>query len=153
MKKITAQEVLDKMTQACNLHDDFIGEVNKKYDLPEDGTAKEAKYDAPVIDLLLELADDLDEMFDAILEWIDINEDNFDEDANIWAKSTLKVLSEIKDIEEELQEKEEYANAPADEHAWRDFLEELYVNQHECMKAIHLGIRTLVMFNVISGGK
>lgn len=59
MKKITAQEVLDKMTQACNLHDDFIGEVNKKYDLPEDGTAKEAKYDAPMINLLSELSDDL----------------------------------------------------------------------------------------------
>lgn len=153
MKKITAQEVLDKMTQACNLHDNFIVEVNKKYDLPEDGTGKEAKYDAPMIDLLLELSGDLEVMFASIFEWIVVNEDNFDEDANIWAKSTLKALSEIKDIEEELEEKEEYANVPADEHPCREFLEELYVNQHECMEAIHLGIRTLVMFNVISGGK
>lgn len=153
MKKITAQEVLDKMTQACNLHDDFIGEVNKKYDLPEDGTAKEAKYDAPMIDLLLELSGDLDVMFGSILVWIDVNEDNFDEGANIWAKSTLKALSEIKDVEEELEEKEEYANAPADEHACREFLEELYVNKHECMEAIHLGIKTVVMFSVILGGK
>lgn len=147
MKKITAQEALDKMTQACNLHDDFVGEVNKKYSLPEDGTAKEAKYDAPMIDLLLELSDDLDEMFDAILEWIDINEDDFDEVANIWAKSTLKVLSEMEDV------KEEYAILPDDEHACREFLEELYVNQHECMEAIHLCIKTVVMFNEILGGK
>lgn len=153
MKKITAKEVLDKMTQACNVHDDFIGEVNKKYNLPQDGTAKEDKYDAPMIDLLLELSDDLDEMFDSILEWIDVNEGNFDNDANIWANSTLKVLAEMKDIEEELQEKEEYENVPWDDHATREFLEELYVNQHECMEAIHLGIKTVVMFNVILGGE
>lgn len=153
MKKITAKEALDKMTQACNVHDDFIGEVNKKYDLPQDGTAKEDKYDAPMIDLLLELSDDLDEMFDSILEWIDVNEGNFDDDANIWANSTLKVLDEMKDIEKELQEKEEYENVPWDDRATREFLEELYVNQHECMEAIHLGIKTVVMFNVILGGE
>lgn len=37
---ITIENILDNLTKQAKAHDEFIGLLLKKYNLPEDGTAK-----------------------------------------------------------------------------------------------------------------
>lgn len=47
---ITIETILDTITEQAKAHDDFIGLLVQKYNLPSDGTAKTDEYDEPMTD-------------------------------------------------------------------------------------------------------
>lgn len=125
---ITIENILDNLTKQAKAHDEFIGSLLKKYNLPEDGTAKEDKYDEPMVEMLLELSDDIELRFNHIMA--NYRGENLDEHAKIWLKGTKEMLEALNETLEEIDNKEEYENVPFDTHANREAMEEVYVNEH-----------------------
>ena len=142
---ITITNILDTLTEQANAHDDFIGLLMEKYDLPP-REAKGEKYDAPVIEILLKLSDDIEARFDHIEALYDEQYSDLNEDAKDWLKVCENMKEHLREEIKNVENKEEYANIPFDRHANREFLEELYVNEHEAFVAMHQGAEIIAMF-------
>lgn len=146
---ITIENILDDITEQAKLHDEFIGFLLKKYNLPEDGTAKTSEYDEPMTDVLVELSDDIELRFNHIMA--KYRGEDLDENAKIWLEGVEKMLEALEEALEEIDNKEEYENVPFDTHANRDAIEETYVNEHEVFKAMHKGAKTIWTLSMLDG--
>lgn len=146
---ITIENILDAITEQAKAHDEFIGLLLKKYNLPEDGTAKTSEYDEPMTDVLVKLSDDIELRFNHIMA--KYRGENLDEHAKIWLESVEKMLEALEEVLEEIDNKEEYENVPFDTHANRDAMEETYVNEHEAFEAMHKGAKTIWMLSMLDG--
>lgn len=146
---ITIENILDDLTEQAKAHDEFIGLLLKKYNLPEDGTAKTSEYDEPMTDVLVELSDDIELRFNHIMA--KYRGENLDEPAKIWLESVEKMLEELYKAIEEIDNKEEYENAPFDTHANRYAMEETYVNEHEAFEAMRKSAKMIAMFAMLDG--
>lgn len=146
---ITIETILDNLTEQAKAHDEFIGLLLKKYNLPEDGTAKTREYDEPMTDALVELSDDIELRFNHIMA--KYRGENLDEHAKIWLESVEKMLEALEETLEEIDNKEEYENVPFDTHANRDAMEETYANEHEAFEAMHKGAKMIAMFAMLDG--
>lgn len=146
---ITIENILDAITEQAKAHDEFIGSLLKKYNLPEDGTAKTSEYDEPMVDALVELSDDIELRFNHIMA--KYRGENLDEHAKIWLESVEKMLEALEEVLEEIDNKEENENVPFDIHANRDAMEETYVNEHEAFEAMHKGAKTIWTLSMLDG--
>ena len=146
---ITIENILDDITQQAKAHDEFIGLLFKKYNLPEDGTAKTSEYDKPMTDVLVKLSDDIELRFNHIMA--KYRGANLDEHAKIWLESVEKMLEALEETLEEIDNKEEYENVPFDTHANRDALEETYVNEHEAFVHCFKCAKMIAMFAMLDG--
>lgn len=146
---ITIENILDDITQQAKLHDEFIGFLLKKHNLPEDGTAKTSEYDKPMTEVLVELSDDIELRFYHIMA--KYRGENLDEHAKIWLESVEKMLEAMYEALEEIDNKEEYENVPFDTHANRNAMEETYANEHEAFEAMHRGAKMIAMFAMLDG--
>lgn len=146
---ITIETILDTITEQAKAHDEFIGSLIKKYDLPDDGSAKTDEYDEPMTDMLVDLSDDIEERFNYILDLYGGQE--LDEHGQIWLEGTKEMLEALEEALEEIDNKEEYENVPFDTHANREAMEETYMNEHEAFEAMHKGAKTVWMLSMIEG--
>lgn len=146
---ITIENILDDITVQAKAHDEFIGLLLKKYNLPEDGSAKTSEYDEPMTDVLVELSDDIELRFNHIMA--KYRGKNLDENAKIWLEGVEKILEALEEVLGEIDNKEEYENVPFDTHANRDAMEETYVNEHEAFEAMHKGAKTIYMLAMLDG--
>lgn len=144
---ITITNILDTLTTQANAHDEFIGELMEKYNLPPH-EAKSAEYDEPMTDMLLELSNDIEERFDYIEALYNEQYSDLDENAKDWLKACENMKEHLREEIENIENKEEYANIPFDDHANREFLEELYVNEHEAFVAMHQGAKMIAMLTM-----
>lgn len=87
---ITIKNILDDITQQVKVHDEFIGLLFKKYNLPEDGTAKTSEYDELMIDVLVEVSDDIELRFNHIMA--KYRGEDLDENAKIWLEGVEEKL-------------------------------------------------------------
>lgn len=146
---ITIGNILDNLTKQAKAHDEFIGSLLKKYNLPEDDTAKTREYDEPITDILVELSDDIELRFNHIMatyRW-----ENLDENAKIWLEGTEEILEALEETLEEIDNKEEYENVPFDIHANRDAMEETYVNEYGAFEAMYKGAERIYMLAMLDG--
>lgn len=146
---ITIENILDAITEQAKAHDEFIGLLLKKYNLPEDGTAKTSEYDEPMTDVLVKLSDDIELRFNHIMA--KYRGEDLDENAKIWLEGVEEMLEALEEALEEIDNKEEYENVPFDTHANRDAMEETYVNEHEAFEAMHKGAKTIWMLSMLDG--
>lgn len=146
---ITIENILDAITEQAKAHDEFIGLLLKKYNLPEDGTAKTSEYDEPMTDVLVKLSDDIELRFNHIMA--KYRGEDLDEHAKIWLEGVEEMLEALEEALEEIDNKEEYENVPFDTHANRDAMEETYVNEHEAFEAMHKGAKTIWMLSMLDG--
>lgn len=146
---ITIENILDDITKQAKAHDEFIGLLLKKHNLPEDGTAKTSEYDEPMTEVLVELSDDIELRFNHIMA--KYRGEDLDENAKIWLEGVEEMLEALEEVLEEIDNKEEYENVPFDTHANRDAMEETYVNEHEAFEAMHKGAKTIWMLSMLDG--
>lgn len=146
---ITIENILDDLTEQAKAHDEFIGLLLKKYNLPEDGTAKTSEYDEPMTNVLVELSDDIELRFNHIMA--KYRGEDLDENAKIWLEGVEEMLEALEEALEEIDNKEEYKNVPFDTHANRDAMEEIYVNEHEAFEAMHKGAKTIWTLSMLDG--
>ena len=146
---ITIKNILDDITQQAKTHDEFIGFLLKKYNLPEDGTEKTREYDELMTDILVELSDDIELRFNHIMATY--REENLDENAKIWLEGTEEMLEALEEVLEEIDNKEEYEKVPFDTHANRDAMEEIYINEREAFEAMHKGAKKNYMLAMLDG--
>jgi hypothetical protein len=146
---ITIENILDDITEQAKLHDEFIGFLLKKYNLPEDGTAKTSEYDEPMTNVLVELSDDIELRFNHIMAKYRV--EDLDENAKIWLEGVKKMIEALEEVLKEIDNKEEYENVPFDTHANRDAMEETYVNEHETFEAMHKGAKTILLLSMLDG--
>lgn len=146
---ITIENILDAITEQAKAHDEFIGLLLKKYNLPEDGTAKTSEYDEPMTNVLVELSDDIELRFNHIMTKYRV--EDLDENAKIWIEGVEEMLEALEEALEEIDDKEEYENVPFDTHANRDAMEETYVNEHEAFEAMHKGAKTIWTLSMLDG--
>lgn len=146
---ITIENILDAIAEQAKAHDEFIGLLLKKYNLPEDGTAKTSEYDEPMTNVLVELSDDIELRFNHIMA--KYRGEDLDENAKIWLEGVEKMLEVLEEVLEEIDDKEEYENVPFDTHANRDAMEETYANEHEAFEAMHKGAKTIWTLSMLDG--
>lgn len=146
---ITIKNILDDITKQAKAHDEFIGLLLKKHNLPEGGTAKTSEYDEPTTKMLVELSDDIELRFNHIMA--KYRGEDLDEHAKIWLESVEKMLEALEETLEEIDNKEEYENVPFDTHANRDAMEETYTNEREAFEAMHKGAKTIWMLSMLDG--
>lgn len=146
---ITIENILDDITEQAKLHDEFIGLLLKKYNLPEDGTAETSEYDEPMTVVLVELSDDIELRFNHIMA--KYRGEDLDENAKIWLEGTEGMLEALEEILEEIDNKEEYENVPFDTHANRDAMEETYVNEHEAFEVMHKSAERIYILALLDG--
>lgn len=146
---ITIENILDDITEQAKLHDEFVGFLLKKYNLPKDGTAKTSEYDEPVTNVLVELSDDIELRFNHIMA--KYRGENLDENAKIWLEGVEEMLEALEEVLEEIDNKEEYENVPFDTHANRDAMEETYVNEYETFEVMHNSAKRIWTLSVLDG--
>lgn len=146
---ITIENILDAITEQAKAHDEFIGLLLKKYNLPEDGTEKTSEYDEPMVDVLIELSDDIELRFNYIMA--KYRGRDLDENAKIWFEGVGEMPLIVEEALEEIDNKEEYENVPFDTHANRDAMEEIYINEREVFQAMHKGAKTIWLMSMLDG--
>lgn len=145
---ITIYDIANNIASEMNPHDSLIGILLEKSNLPEDGSAKEKEYDAPMIDILLALIDDIQDRLENFDTYLDTNSTKFDDNAKEW-------WSAWNDMYETLHEELDKVDEPHEngELSKREYYEVIYQNYHGCMEAGYDGAKMIAMFASLSLGE
>lgn len=145
---ITIYDIANNIASEMQPHDSLIGILLEKYNLPEDGSAKEKEYDAPMIDILLALIDDIEERLEEFDTKYRTMYEQFDENAKQWWSAWADMYEAL---HEELDKVDEpYENG---ELSKREYCEVIYQNYHGCMEAGYDGAKIIVMFASLGLGE
>lgn len=143
---ITINDIAQRIADEMNPHDALIGTLIKQYNLPEDGSAKEDKYDKEMIEILHRLINDIEERLEDFDTELRMTESNFDEQAKQWWSAWSDMYNALQEALDEADD--EYDN---DDLTLREYLEVVYQNYHGCMEAGFDGAKMIAMFASILG--
>lgn len=138
---ITIYDIANRIADEMNLHDSLIGILLEKYDLPDDGSAKEDKYNKEMIEVLHVLFNDIEERLEDFDTEVRMTEKGFDEHAKNWRSAWSDMYLALQEALEETDDK--YDNGDL---TLREYLEVVYQNYHGCMEAGFDGAKMIAMF-------
>lgn len=145
---ITIYDIANNIASEMQPHDSLIGILLEKANLPEDGSAKEKEYDAPMIDILIQLIGDIEERLEGFDTEYRTTYGQFDENAKQWWSAWFEMYealhSELEELEWQYDDKK---------LSTREFYEAVYQNYHGCMEAGYDGAKMIAMFASLGLGE
>lgn len=142
---ITIYDIDNNIASEMQLHDSLIGNLLEKANLPEDGSVKEKEYDAPMIDILIQLIEDIQDRLENFDTYLDMNSTKFDEHAKEW-------WSAWNDMHEALHEELDKVDENG-ELSKREYCEVIYQIYYGSMEAGYDGSKMIAMSASLSLGE